>query len=81
MNNTGRILTAITAGAVAGFVVGILFAPDKGSETRKKIDKKTGEVLDQVKDKIQAGKEKIEQLAENLKQSSEDFKERFKSLS
>jgi gas vesicle protein len=81
MNNTGRIMTAIAAGAVAGFVVGILFAPDKGSETRKKIDKKTGEVLDQVKDKIQAGKEKIEQLAENLKQSSDEFKERFKTLS
>ena len=31
MKNTGKILTAIAAGAAAGAVLGILFAPDKGT--------------------------------------------------
>jgi gas vesicle protein len=37
MNNSGKILAAVAAGIAAGAVLGILFAPDKGTETRKKI--------------------------------------------
>ena len=32
MTDSGKILTAITVGAVAGLITGILIAPDKGSE-------------------------------------------------
>lgn len=38
MNRTGKIITAFAAGAAAGAVLGILFAPGKGRETRKKIN-------------------------------------------
>jgi gas vesicle protein len=37
MNNTAKILAAFAMGAAAGAVAGILLAPDKGSETRKKL--------------------------------------------
>ena len=37
MNNTGKIITAVAAGAAAGAILGVLFAPDKGDDTRKKI--------------------------------------------
>ena len=36
-NNTGNTLLALLAGAAVGKGIGILFAPDKGSKTRKKI--------------------------------------------
>lgn len=37
MNKSTSVLIAFAAGAVAGLVAGILLAPDKGSETRKKM--------------------------------------------
>ncbi len=37
MNSSGKILAAFLAGAVAGASLGILFAPEKGNDTRESI--------------------------------------------
>ena len=37
---TGKILLGVLAGVAAGATLGILFAPAKGSKTRKKIIEK-----------------------------------------
>ena len=37
MNKKTKIIAAIAAGIAAGTILGMLFAPDKGSETRSKI--------------------------------------------
>lgn len=35
--SSGKVLLGVLAGAAAGALAGILFAPEKGSKTRKRI--------------------------------------------
>ncbi len=42
-----NFLIGFLAGAAAGAIAGILFAPDKGSETRKNIKKKVKDFSDE----------------------------------
>lgn len=37
MKNLGGIIAAFLGGAIVGAVLGVLFAPESGEETRKKI--------------------------------------------
>ena len=48
---TEKILLGLIAGVAAGALLGILLAPDKGSETRKKILKKCEDMADLYIDK------------------------------
>lgn len=51
-NGSGKLIGALLVGAAIGGVLGILFAPDKGSETRKKIAGKTNDMAQSIKDKF-----------------------------
>ncbi len=46
---SSKTLLGFVAGAAVGALAGILLAPDKGSETRKKIGDKTTDLTDSVK--------------------------------
>ncbi len=49
---SGKVLLGLLAGLAAGAVLGILFAPDKGSVTRKKIAEKGDEYAEGLKEKF-----------------------------
>lgn len=77
MNNTTKILVAFATGALVGAAVGILFAPDKGSETRKKIGEEGKKIADSMKNKFLAGKEKFDNLKEGIRRSVKEETEEF----
>lgn len=71
--STGKVLLGVLAGVAAGALIGILFAPAKGSETRRKISKKGddfaetmkekfNEFITSVSEKFEAGKEEAENI-------------------
>jgi hypothetical protein len=60
---TSRALLGVAAGIAAGAVLGILFAPDKGRDTRKKISRKGEDLADALNDKIE---QKFEEFTKGL---------------
>ena len=48
---TSRVVLGVVAGAAVGAVLGILFAPDKGSNTRRKIARKGEDFVGDIKEK------------------------------
>src|SRR5690606_20166482 len=59
--DNGKIVTALLAGLAAGAVLGILFAPEKGSETRDKLNASLEGVGDAIKERAE---ELMNQLSE-----------------
>jgi gas vesicle protein len=47
---TNKVVTGIIGGLAVGAILGILYAPDKGCNTRKKIAKKSTDLKDNIKD-------------------------------
>jgi len=77
MANTKTVL-GFLAGAAVGTLAGILLAPDKGAETRKKIARKTGDLGDSLKGTFNDFVDGIKDSYSSLKTSSEDLEEKGK---
>lgn len=66
--SSGKVILGVLVGMAAGAVLGILFAPDKGSETRRKI-------VEAGEDYADAVKEKFNQMVDNVNEKFEKVKD------
>ena len=71
----GNVVTGLLAGVAVGAVLGILFAPEKGSETRKKIANKGKDSLDELKTKYNDAIDVITSKLEQIKNQGLDIYE------
>lgn len=76
--NTAKVIVGVLAGVAIGAAIGILFSPDKGANTRKKLTKKSddimrdieeglSEIYDTVAQKYGATSNEVEKLVKNGK--------------
>lgn len=64
---TNNSILGLLGGIGIGVALGVLFAPDKGTETRRKIGEKGTDLTDELKSKF----EDIMKLLENIVSTSE----------
>lgn len=67
--SSGKIVLGVLAGVAVGAIAGILFAPEKGSETRKKMIGKGEDYFDELKDKFNSY---IDTVTEKLETAQDD---------
>jgi gas vesicle protein len=73
--DTGKVVLGVLAGVAAGAILGILFAPAKGSDTRKNICKKGEDYTDAIKDKFNEFIEEISGKFDKVKEDVSEFAE------
>jgi gas vesicle protein len=85
---TGKVLLGLLAGIATGALMGILFAPEKGEVTRKRISGKCNDYADDIndaitdmtntiKDKYESAIDATEEMIATGKQKLHDAKKEF----
>jgi gas vesicle protein len=70
-DNSGSIVLALLTGAAIGAGIGILYAPDEGKETRKKIKRKVEDTSHDLGERLSHAKEELTKTAKEKKDAFE----------
>jgi gas vesicle protein len=72
--NTKKAVLGIVAGVAVGALIGVLFAPEKGSRVRRGIVRKSEDLADALNDKIdQRFDELVDSLSGRTKKTKTDL--------
>lgn len=82
MSNNGSsgfaFIAGLVVGGAVGAIAGLLFAPETGEETRKKVAVKSKEWADDVYNKFDDLKESVTEVLEDVKQGAAEVMEDVK---
>lgn len=70
---TEKLLISVLLGVAAGATLGILFAPDNGSNTRKKLSNSGEDFMDDMKEKFDGFLKTAKEKLANAKNEGEDI--------
>ena len=74
MNSTTKLLLGILGAAAAGVVIGLLIAPEKGTEMRERVKKTAGQWADNLTNMFHHGKETAEETVNEAKDKTRQAK-------
>jgi len=75
MNSTSKVLLAVIGAAAAGAIVGMLLAPEKGSDLRRKLSESAGDWTNQLNQLLASGKEQLNNLKSSVTNQNQDLAE------
>lgn len=64
MKTTTKFIIGLSVAAAAGAVIGMLLAPEKGSDLQKKLKEEAGDLLDQFNALLKTGKDTVTEVQE-----------------
>ncbi|MBS1690000.1 MAG: YtxH domain-containing protein [Bacteroidetes bacterium] len=68
MSKTVKVLTALSIVAAAGMAIGALYAPDKGTRTRRKLLRQGKDICNTLENKIEEGRDTLDALKDAVKE-------------
>lgn len=77
MNDSGKTLTGILLGLIAGAAIGLLLAPSTGSDLRDKLNESLKNVADDVKKKVSEQLDNLNEKKGKIRQDAEELHEDF----
>lgn len=75
-----KVLLGVLGGVAAGALLGILFAPEKGSKTRKKIKSKSNDYAETLKERMNVFFNDVTQKYESVWEESKDLGKSKKAI-
>lgn len=73
MSNQSKIVLGLLGAVAAGAILGLLLAPEKGTELRQRIKDTTGNWVDQLGEAFNTGKEEFNNLKNKVMSKGEGY--------
>jgi gas vesicle protein len=77
--SSGKVVLGLLAGVAIGVALGMLFAPDKGWNTRKRISKKGEDLVEDLKEKFDEFIDSVSTKVDEVKEEVEDISGKTKA--